>query len=65
MKKLLTIILPAAVLAAVTGFALTSQANASDIGPVAHTESRFCGDHCHHHGHYWSCGGCSYWCCGH
>jgi hypothetical protein len=55
MKKLLTLILPASALTAVVLFAAA----------VSHTENRFCGSHCHHHGHYWSCGGYTYYCCGH
>jgi hypothetical protein len=67
MKKLLTLILPASALTAVVLFAAATPATAtaSDNGPVSHTENRFCGSHCHHHGHYWSCGGYTYYCCGH
>lgn len=66
MKKLLTLIVPAALLAVVVGFALApAQANASPTDPVSHTNTRSCGDHCHHHGHYWNCGGCTYYCPGH
>ncbi len=67
MKKLLALLLPASALIAIVAFAAAtpSTAHAADSGPLAHTESRFCGSHCHHHGHYWSCGGCTYYCCGH
>ena len=67
MKKPFALLIPAALLTAVIGFtvATSSTASAPDIGPVAHTENRSCGSHCHHHGHYWSCGGCTYYCCGH
>ena len=67
MKKLLTIIVPAIVLAGIVGLmiALTPKASAADNGPISHTESRFCGHHCHHHGHYWNCRGGTYYCCGH
>jgi hypothetical protein len=67
MKTILTALLPVAMLAAIVGFAVgtPTTAQAADISPVAHTESRFCGSHHHHHGHYWSCGGYTYYCCGH
>lgn len=67
MKKLLTLLLPASALTAVVLFAVAPPATAAaaDNGPVSHTTQRFCGSHCHHHGHYWNCGGYTYYCCGH
>lgn len=67
MKKLLAFFLPAAAVTAAIGLTVASPStvSAADSGPVAHTQTRFCGSHCHHHGHYWSCGGCTFYCCGH
>ncbi len=73
MKTILAITVPVIALIGIACFAFTgtaaaadtaAQATAKPVSPVAHTPSRHCGDSCHHHGHYWSCGGCTYYCCG-
>ena len=67
MKKLISILLPVFVLAGTFGLTkgMASPARGAEFGTVSHTANRFCGRHCHHHGHYWSCGCKTYHCCGH
>jgi len=67
MKKLISVILPIIALAGTVGLTkgMATPARGAEFGTVDHTSNRFCGRHCHHHGHYWTRGGCTFHCCGH
>jgi hypothetical protein len=67
MKTKLGLLLTTSALA-IAGFiflnATPAVAGSTLPGALEHS-TRFCGCHHHHHGHYWSNGGCTFYCPGH